>query len=224
MRGRSASTNSSTRGMPSQAAKSANDDTPPPPAPRRSSRNGPSKEYTLSVIADIQRAYHQDTDDDYSLFKRASMVASKCSLSREEIVDFGVDKDDPQRPRFTLRKDLMGKLESVTELMQGLMTASFEQLENDNGKSYTVDPKGLMLRTLKGTSSLFELQSAYDSLVNRIGRAQEVFVRYVEVYRGVKTLASPSATDPVVYEALEEEGLTFDMAVDTLYRGVPSMR
>lgn len=200
-------------------------DTLPPPVPRRSDRRGPSQEYAMSILADIQRNYHQDTDDDYSLFKRTCALVGRRALDTTDVVDRGVDRNDPTRPCYTLRKELMEEIESVTEQMQQLIIVGFEQLQDAQGvKNYVVDPKGLMLRTLRGTFSFFELQTSYDALLARIARAQDTFAKYVEVYQGRRELMSPSGTDPAVYESLEEGGATFDSMMDRLYRGVPTMK
>ncbi|KAF7968769.1 hypothetical protein HWV62_29370 [Athelia sp. TMB] len=177
----------------------------------------------MSVMADIHRNYHLDGDNDYSLSARVDHFLSKQTLMPSDLVSRGIDIANPERPPFTLKKDLLDEATEVISGLQSVLDASYALLGTKEGSPYTVDPRGMMLKTLQGSASFFDLERAYDVILGRVSRAQKVFMWYIEVYQEQATLQSPTATDPAVYESLQEEGVGLDSVFNMLYGKVPSL-
>ncbi|KAF7973926.1 hypothetical protein HWV62_13986 [Athelia sp. TMB] len=205
---------------------------PPPPAPpRRSPRNfNPGSEavegYAMSAMADLHYAYLKGEDSQHALFDRISALVQKQQIEKHDLRDRGHNTKDASRPRFAVENELFERVLDIVLSLQTLLETAFSLLEPAKENAlYVVDPQGLMISRLKGSNSLYEMTRAWDVLITRVLRGQNMFEKYVYIYqKKLPNLASPSNTDPAVYAALEKEGSTFDNVVDRLYQGVPTLR
>ncbi|KAF7967293.1 hypothetical protein HWV62_34773 [Athelia sp. TMB] len=177
-------------------------------------------------MADLHLGYLKGADSEHALFDRIAKLLRTIQLEKHDLVDRGLDSKNPTRPRFTIRPELLKQAEDVIISLQTLLDAAFSLLQPDPANAlYVVDPESMMLFTLKGSNSFFELSRAWEVITTRVAKGQQVFEKYVYVFQGkLANLASPSNTDPAVYESLKKEDLTFDDVVDKLYQGVPGLR
>ncbi|KAF7971704.1 hypothetical protein HWV62_20053 [Athelia sp. TMB] len=126
-----------------------------------------------------------------------------------------------------LQLPLLEKIQSAVAEMQALLDTSLS-LVSGEGKEfeYLVDPQEVMMLTLKqGTFTLFEIDSAWSTLLARLARGHDVFMRRVSFFKNeIPTMSSPSNTDSAVYEALANRDLSYNEAISTLYRGAPTLK
>jgi hypothetical protein len=159
--------------------------------------------YTLSEMANLQRHYNTSMDDSSSLFKRTTLLATKSALQKLDIVDRGLDMCG-SRPQFTLNPTLERRIITVVSQLQDIL-ASAMSLVQGRDSCYTLDPDKALVSTLKGSSSLYELNLSWAILQECIKRGQVKFEKYNAEYQGLNPL-SPVSTDPELYEAVDTKG------------------
>jgi hypothetical protein len=87
---------------------------------------------------------------------------------------------------------------------------------------YIIDPDGILVTTLKGSSSLYELNLSWAVLRERIQRGQAKFEKYDSEYQGLNPLLSVS-TDSEIYESLKaKEELGISETLSAFLLDIPS--
>ncbi|KAJ7500041.1 hypothetical protein FB451DRAFT_1162441 [Mycena latifolia] len=104
------------------------------------------------------------------LSHRVASIARKTSLDPSDVVDRGVNPDR-LIARYALEDRLVVSIENTVQEMQRELTEAFSPT-SDRSTCFIVDPHGVLLRILRGASTVEELRVAWTGLSMRTRVAQ----------------------------------------------------
>ncbi|KAJ7807777.1 hypothetical protein B0H13DRAFT_2386225 [Mycena leptocephala] len=155
----------------------------------------------MSPMADLQREYLTETEEEASIFSRVTLIASKKVLDPRDVIDRGVDPGNPV-PRFGLDPGLALRVRVTISDMQSILKRA-ALMVNGRTSYFRIDPNDALMPILKAASGLEELNAAWLALHRRMQLAQGFFNKYVQHYRTPEEnlrASSPVSTNPDVYD------------------------
>jgi hypothetical protein len=176
-------------------------------------------------MAELERNYSSHSENESSLFERATGISSKRFLEAADILDRGVSLHSRPVARFSLETGLLIRTEKSIKDMDSLL-ARASALVPGRVTFFVVDPHRAFLRVLKSAGDLNQLTVAWQALSVRMGLAQRSFLKYQEEFRATtrdEMPSSPVSTAPEIYSAFPPEGSPM-ADVNYLYEKVPHLQ
>lgn len=119
--------------------------------------------YALLEMADLRRMYLESTNTLTSLQESMTLLAGKTQLVQKDIVDRGVDAMDLTKPHFFVNQELERRIATTAADMQGLLKRAVDLIQ-DRDSYFIIDPKDVLLPSLRGCSMISELVNAWSIL------------------------------------------------------------
>ncbi|RDB30586.1 hypothetical protein Hypma_005926 [Hypsizygus marmoreus] len=155
---------------------------------------------TKAMIDDLWTKFNDEDEEIGSTADRLKMYAGKMTLEIRDIEDRGIDMNR-NTSRFALVSMLSVPLEiTVTELQDNLNSLG----ELAKRKSiFKVDPFDMFTHSLRGASSLDEINAAWVGLQKRIILAGKNLRKYESEITSEEPFTSPTSTNPELYAPLD---------------------
>ncbi|KAJ7909252.1 hypothetical protein B0H13DRAFT_2330547 [Mycena leptocephala] len=177
-------------------------------------------------MADLVRTYNQHTDEDYSLFRRVTTIASKKALDISEVMDRGVSLFAQPVAQFGLETGFLLRTDRTIKEMQALLTKA-SGLVRGRLTCFTIDPHSIIARVLRSAHDLNELHLAWVGMSERMELAQQNFLKYQSEYSAEtedEILLSPVSTSPDIYSVFPRENSTLALDLNYVFDSVPHMK
>ncbi|KAJ7873404.1 hypothetical protein B0H13DRAFT_2349102 [Mycena leptocephala] len=155
----------------------------------------------MSPMADLQREYLRETEEESSIFSRVTLISSKIALDPRDVIDRGIDPVNPV-PRFGLDPGFALRVRVTVTDMQSILKRAASMIPGRDS-CFIIDPGDALMPILRGASGLEELNAAWIALQRRMQLAQGFLTKYDQHYRTLDEnlrSTSPVSTNVDVYE------------------------
>ncbi|KAF8197801.1 hypothetical protein K438DRAFT_1759921 [Mycena galopus ATCC 62051] len=143
---------------------------------------GMSRGFAMSSMGDLVLTFNSSKDSGLSVLRCMSILSSKKALHIEDLDNRGLIPSHASVPRFALEKEYLKEGESKVDGMQDILTKAAAMIENHTS-CFLVDPRGGLLRVLRGANSLGEVHTAWSALSERADLALRNFDKYHSEFR-----------------------------------------
>jgi hypothetical protein len=192
----------------------------------REIQEGMDRGFALSPMADLIRSYNQHMDEEFSLFRRVTTIASKKALDISEVMDRGVSLFAQPVAQYGLETGFLLRTDRTIKEMQNLL-AQASKLIKGRSTCFTIDPHSVFSRVLRSAHDLSELHLAWVGMSERMDLAQQSFLKYQSEYTAEtenEVLLSPVSTSPEVYSVFPRDNSTLAMDLNYVFDNVPHMK